>query len=222
MKKLSILAMAAATLLMSSCGALSLNQENTSNAASNAGSAATNALGGLLSAATDGQTLGNLLTSVLGMDKVTKANLVGTWTYLQPGCAFTSENLLAQAGGEAAATAIKNKLASTYQTVGIKSGNTTVTLNEDGTFAAKIAGKSWSGKWTFDEANYKIVMSGLLLNVTCYAKKNSNGIGLLFEASKLLTILQTMAKLSGNSTAQTIGDLSKNYDGLRIGFDMKK
>jgi hypothetical protein len=225
-----MIALAAATLLLSGCGAVSLNQQNAQNttqqassqAASQAGSAASSVLGGLLSAATDGQTLGNMLTSVLGLDKVTKQSLIGTWTYSQPGCAFTSENLLAKAGGEAAATAIKQKLASTYQTVGIQSSNTTVTLNDDGTFSAKIAGKSWSGKWTFDEKNYKIVLSGLLLNVTCYAKKNADGIGLLFEASKLLKILQTMATLSGNQTAKTIGDLSKNYDGLRIGFDMKK
>jgi hypothetical protein len=31
-----------------------------------------------------------------------------------------------------------------------------------------------------------------------------------------------MAAMSGNDTAQKIGDLSKNYDGVRLGFDMKK
>lgn len=31
-----------------------------------------------------------------------------------------------------------------------------------------------------------------------------------------------MASLSGNTTVSTIGDLSKNYDGVRIGFDLKK
>ena len=61
-----------------------------------------------------------------------------------------------------------------------------------------------------------------MLSINCYAKKNSDGIGLLFEASKLLTIMQAMTAMSGNATAQTIGDLSKNYDGLRIGFDYKK
>ena len=41
-------------------------------------------------------------------------------------------------------------------------------------------------------------------------------------ASKLLTLLQTMSAMSGNQTLQTIGTLSKSYDGLRIGFDMTK
>ena len=31
-----------------------------------------------------------------------------------------------------------------------------------------------------------------------------------------------MSAMSGNQTLQTIGTLSKSYDGLRIGFDMTK
>ena len=212
-----MITMAAAAILMSSCGmGAQGNTANSSNAAQGS------VLGSILSASTDGQTIGNVLQSVLGLDKVTKANLIGTWKYSQPGCAFTSQNLLAQAGGEAVATSIKQKMTGYYSTVGIKSSNTQVTFNENGTFTAKIAGKSWQGNWTFDEANYKITMQGILLNVNCYAKMNSNGIGLLFEGKKLLTLLQTMTALSGNQTVQTIGDLSKNYDGVRVGFDMTK
>jgi hypothetical protein len=44
----------------------------------------------------------------------------------------------------------------------------------------------------------------------------------LFEAKKLLQILQTVAAVSGNSTISTIGDLSKNYDGMRMGLDMSR
>ena len=62
----------------------------------------------------------------------------------------------------------------------------------------------------------------MLLSINCYAKKEVNGISILFEAKKLLTVLQTMAALSGNANLQTIGDLSKNYEGVRVGFDMKR
>ena len=173
-------------------------------------------------AANTGAAVGNILQSVLGGNsKLTQKALVGTWTYARPGCAFTSEQLLAQAGGEVVAAEIKTKLQPSYQKVGITSSNTQVTFNQDGTFSAKIAGKNWSGKYTFDAANSKITMQGLLLNVNCYAKKNSDGIGLLFESKKLLTLLQTMSALSGNQTLQTVGELSKSYDGLRMGFDMK-
>ena len=42
------------------------------------------------------------------------------------------------------------------------------------------------------------------------------------EAKKLLTVLQTMAALSGSKDMQAIGDLSKQYEGVRVGFDMRK
>ena len=79
-----------------------------------------------------------------------------------------------------------------------------------------------SGKWTYDEASSKVTLQGLLLNINCYAKRNANGIGLLFEASKLLTMLQTVAAMSGNANIQAVGEISKSYDGLRIGFDFTK
>ena len=164
----------------------------------------------------------NAIQSVIGLDKVKAQNLIGTWSYSNPGCAFTSENLLAKAGGEMAAVKIEEKLLPYYQQVGLSSSNTIVTFNEDGTFSSKIAGTPFSGRYTFDEGTQKITLKGLLLSVNCYTKREYVGISLLFEANKLLTVLQTMSALSGNKDLQTIGDLSKNYDGVRVGFDMKR
>ena len=178
--------------------------------------------GTILQAMTSGGTLANAFTSVIGLDKVTKAGMVGTWHYDSPGCAFTSENLLAKAGGEVAATKIEQEVAPYFQKVGINAQNTTVTFNEDGTFSATIAGKQFGGTWTIDESTAKVTMKGLLISINCYAKREYGGISLLFESKKLLNVLQILATMSGNDTAQKIGDLSKNYDGVRLGFDMKK
>jgi len=181
---------------------------------------------GTTTATTTGNAVNTVLQSVLGMTgtKVSQQMLIGTWKYSQPGCAFTSEKLLAQAGGEVVAANVKTKLQPTYQKVGVNSSNTQVTFNSDGTFSAKIAGKSWSGTYKYDASTCKITMSGLLLNVNCYAKLNTNGIGLLFEGKKLLTLIQTMSALGGNNNAtiKTIGDVASSYDGLRVGFDMTK
>ena len=176
----------------------------------------------VLSAMTNGTGVVNAISSVIGLDKVKAQNLIATWNYSGPGCAFTSENLLAKAGGEVAAVQIEEKLLPYYKQVGISSSNTFITFNEDGTFTSKIAGTPFSGKYTFDEATQKITLKGLLLSVNCYAKKEINGISILFEAKKLLTVLQTMSAMSGNKDLQTIGDLSKNYEGVRVGFDMKR
>ena len=176
----------------------------------------------VLSAMTNGTGVVNAISSVIGLDKVKAQNLIGSWKYSAPGCAFTSENLLAKAGGEVAAVQIEEKLQPYYQQVKISESNTFITFNEDGTFSSKIAGTPFSGNYTFDEATQKITLKGLLLSVNCYAKKELNGISILFEAKKLLTVLQTMSAMSGNKDLQTIGDLSKNYDGVRVGFDMKR
>ncbi len=200
MKKVFLGLAAFACLAMASCG--NMNQ--------------------VLSAMTNGTGVVNAISSVIGLDKVKAQNLIGSWKYSAPGCAFTSENLLAKAGGEVAAVQIEEKLLPYYQQVKISESNTFITFNEDGTFSSKIAGTPFSGNYTFDEASQKITLKGLLLSVNCYAKKEINGISILFEAKKLLTMLQTMSAMSGNKDLQTIGDLSKNYDGVRVGFDMKR
>ena len=176
----------------------------------------------VLGAMTNGTGMVNAISSVIGLDKVKAQNLIATWKYSGPGCAFTSKNLLAKAGGEVAAVQIEQKLLPYYQQVKISESNTYITFNENGTFSSKIAGTPFSGNYTFDEASQKITLKGLLLSVNCYAKKEANGISILFEAKKLLTVLQTMSAMSGSKDLQTIGDLSKNYDGVRVGFDMKR
>ena len=178
--------------------------------------------GTLLQTVASGGTLANAFSSVIGLDKVTKQGMVGAWKYDSPGCAFTSENLLAKAGGEVAATKIEQEMAPYFQKAGLSAQNTYATFNEDGTFSAAIAGKKFSGTWTLDEQNAKVTMKTLLLTINCYAKRESGGISLLFESRKLLNVLQVLASMSGNDTAQKIGELSKNYDGVRLGFDMKK
>ena len=176
----------------------------------------------VLNAMTNGTGVVNAISSVIGLDKVKAQNLIATWSYSAPGCAFISENLLAKAGGEVAAVQIEEKLQPYFKQVGISASNTFITFNEDGTFTSKIAGTPFSGNYTFDEATQKITLKGLLLTVNCYAKKEQNGISILFEAKKLLSVLQTMSAMSGNKDLQTIGDLSKNYEGVRVGFDMKR
>ena len=47
-------------------------------------------------------------------------------------------------------------------------------------------------------------------------------LNLNFESKKLLNILQVAGAMSGNANLQTITDLSKNYDGVRLGFEMYK
>ena len=219
MKVKMILATTAVSML-TACGGMGTGM-GTSTKSGN-GSGTGSVLGGIIGAITNGEGIGNAITSVLGFDKVTAKGLVGAWHYAGPGCAFTSENMLAKAGGEMAAVQVKEKLKSQFDALGFTASNTSVTFTEDGKFAAKIGGRSWSGTWTLDESTGAITLKGLILSIKGYTKRSVTGISLLFESKKLLSILQTIAAISGNSTVQAVGDLSKNYDGVRLGFEFAK
>ena len=202
------------------------NANSASKETSSSSSTVSNVLGGLLgggSSSTAGNVINGILNNVIGSSTFKKADLcASTWKYSKPGCAFTSENLLAKAGGEVAASKIESKLAGYYQKAGFSSSNTYFKFNEDGSFESKIDGKSWKGTYTFDEKTHAIQMKGLLLSISGFATRNTSGISLLFESKKLLTLVQTLTALSGNTTLSTIGNISKNYDGVRVGFDLKK
>lgn len=213
MKKVKSILAGLMCLALTSCGTMGTT---------GSGSSMGDILGSVLGAVTNGQTIGNVLTSVIGLDRPTQAELIGSWRYYQPGVAFMSENLLAKAGGEVAAATAREKLAGYYNGLGISAANTQLTFTREGQFSGMVDGKSISGTYTYDERECKITLKTLLFSMPAYAKKTTSGISILFESKKLLTVLQTVAAISGNTNLQTIGDLSKNYDGIRMGFDMKR
>lgn len=217
MKKSSMVIAGILSLALTSCGGLVSGQGATGTTSSTG-----SVLGEILGAATNANTVGNILSSVIGIEKPTQSQIIGTWKYDQPGVAFTSENLLAKAGGEVAASELRNKLKVQYQRFGFTSSNTRLTLNKDNTFTGEVDGKALSGTYTYEPNSCKLTLKTLLFSLPCYVKGSTTGMSFLFESKKLLTLLQTAAALSGNSNIQAIGQISQNYDGIRMGFDMKK
>ena len=203
----------------------------TTNSGYSAGSVVAGVLGGLLGGGTTtgssstGSIINGILNKVIGSATFSQADLCAhTWKYSKPGCAFTSENLLAKAGGEIAASKIEEDLSKYYSKFGFSNSNTYFTFKTDGTFAAKIDGKSWNGTYTFDEKTHAIQLKGLLLSASGFATRTANGISLLFEQKKLLTLIKTLSKLNltGSTTMSAVSSIVDNYDGVRIGFEMTK
>ena len=207
MKKRNMIAMAVAAIMMAGCGGMGTG---------------TGADNGILNGVDASSALGNILGSVLGINKVSETTILGTWKYAGPGCAFTSDNLLAKAGGEVAAQKVKAQLQSHYSSLGLNSSNTYISFKEDKTFSGKVDGKTFSGTYTLDVNTGQITLKTLLLTMNGYVNLNTTGMSLLFESQKLLTILQGLGALSGNTTMSAVGELSKNYKGVRIGFDMAR
>lgn len=214
----------------------------TTNSGYSAGSVVAGVLGGLLgggtttgssstgsnstgSSSTGSSIINGILNKVIGSATFLQADLCAhTWKYSKPGCAFTSENLLAKAGGEIAASKIEEDLSKYYSKFGFSKSNTYFTFKTDGTFAAKIDGKSWNGTYTFDEKTHAIQLKGLLLSASGFATRTTSGISLLFEQKKLLTLVKTLSKLNltGSTTMSAVSSIVDNYDGVRIGFEMTK
>ena len=204
----------------------------TTNSGYSAGSVVAGGLGGLLgggtttgSSSTGSSIISGILNNVIGSATFSQADLCAhTWKYSKPGCAFTSENLLAKAGGEIAASKIEEDLSKYYSKFGFSKSNTYFTFKTDGTFAAKIDGKSWNGTYTFDEKTHAIQLKGLLLSASGFATRTTNGISLLFEQKKLLTLVKTLSKLNltGSTTMSAVSSIVDNYDGVRVGFEMTK
>ena len=204
----------------------------TTNSGYSTGSVVAGVLGGLLgggtttgSSSTGSSIINGILNNVIGSATFSQADLCAhTWKYSKPGCAFTSENLLAKAGGEIAANKIEEDLSKYYSKFGFSQSNTYFTFKTDGTFAAKIDGKSWNGTYTFDEKTHAIQLKGLLLSASGFATRTANGISLLFEQKKLLTLVKTLSKLNltGSTTMSAVSSIVDNYDGVRMGFEMTK
>lgn len=217
------------TAATATTAATTSNATTSTSATSNAGSAVAGILGAVLggnsnsSSSAGSSIINGILNNVIGSGTFSKQDLCAhTWKYSKPGCAFTSENLLAKAGGEIAANKVEEKLGEYYSKFGFSGSNTYFTFKTDGTFAAKIDGKSWQGNYTFDEKTHAIQMKGLLLSMSGYATKTTNGISLLFDQTKLLNLIKTMGALKGSSTLSAIGTIANNYDGMRVGFEMTK
>lgn len=216
----------------SATAATTTSTANTAAASSNTSSTIANVLGGLLGAATGntsgstssaGSIIGGLLNNVIGSGTFSKEDLCAhTWKYSKPGCAFTSENLLAKAGGEIAASKVEEKLSTYYNKFGFSSSNTQFTFTTDGNFSAQIDGKPWQGSYTFDEKTHAIHLKGLLLSASGYATKTTNGISLLFDQKKLLNLIKMLSAFKGSSTLSAVGTIANSYDGMRVGFEMTK
>ena len=223
---------AAPTTTSSSASAATTTTANNTSATVNSAATVAGVLGAILggsnagngsnSSSNAGSIINGILNNVIGSGTFKQADLCHTWKYSKPGCAFTSENLLAKAGGEIAASKVENKLEGYYKKFGFSSSNTYFTFNTDGTFSAKIDGKAWNGTYTFDEKTHAIQLKGLLLSASGYATKTTNGISLLFDQKKLLNLIKALSAFKGSSTLSAVGSIANNYDGMQVGFEMTK
>ncbi len=167
--------------------------------------------------------LSGVAKAVVGNKATTASSIIGTWTYSGPECQFESENLLAKAGGEVAAKEVEEKMTAVYNKVGMD--NIRYTFNEDGTYSYQMKKRTVTGTYVFDDATKTITMTGKLgLKTVAYVTVTGNDMSMVFKADKLMSILKTITGAASkvNSTAATINSVAGAYDGLMLGFELKK
>lgn len=167
--------------------------------------------------------LSGVAKAVVGNKATTASSIIGTWTYSGPECQFESENLLAKASGEMAAKEVEEKMIAVYNKVGMN--NIRYTFNEDGTYSYQMKKRTVTGSYVFDDAAKTITMTGKLgLKTVAYVTVTGNDMSMVFKADKLMSILKTITGAASkvNSTAATINSVAEAYDGLMLGFELKK
>lgn len=167
--------------------------------------------------------LSGVAKAVVENKATTASSIIGTWTYSGPECQFESENLLAKAGGEMAAKEVEEKMIAVYNKVGMN--NIRYTFNEDGTYSYQMKKRTVTGSYVFDDAAKTITMTGKLgLKTVAYVTVTGNDMSMVFKADKLMSILKTITGAASkvNSTAATINSVAEAYDGLMLGFELKK
>ena len=162
---------------------------------------------------------------VLSTSNLEVKDLAGVWTSTGSAVAFQSEDLLSQAGGVAMASTLESKINPYFTKYGIV--GSVITIQTDGSFSMTLKKTTLKGKIVKGENN-KFILSfeafgkNNLGNVNLYIQKTSTSMDLMFDASKLKTILSSIASLSKKGLGNSLNTFLNSYNGICIGFKMSK
>ncbi len=183
-------------------------------------------IGDLLKKASSGLNLGNTakdyVSALLGKDKVTAEDLVGTWTYSEPVLVLESDQVLGKIGGAVMAQTAEKKLSSVMEKIGVKPGVVKMTFNSDGTYTCELNGHTIRGTYEVQDATLtlkKLNFTALSANV----KKTGNSLQLAVQADKLLTLVSSLTSIvPEDGMLSTVTSLFKSYDGMQVGVKFEK
>ena len=169
-----------------------------------------------------GGILGGIGKAIVGDKATTEEGIKGTWKYTGPACEFESDNFLAKAGGTAAAAKIESKLSPIMNKYvpGI-----VYTFDGEGNYTTKIKKQTIHGTYTFDSKKKTITFKPKFgKEYTAHVSVQGKEMTLVFNADKLMTILKGISNTTAtqSTTAATINALLKSYNGMRLGFKLKK
>ena len=168
--------------------------------------------------------LSGVAKQVVGDKATTEASLIGTWEYVGPDCQLKGDDLLKNIGGDAAGAEVEKKMEPIYAKAGLNTIQ--YTFNADKTCSYTIKGKKMEGTYEFDaEAKTVTIKAGKLgIRTTAHIVTLGSNMSFVFDADKILSVVKTItgAASSLNTSASTINQLLEKFDGMMIGFELKK
>ena len=171
----------------------------------------------------------NAVTSVTGGKAVTFENLQGPWMYVNPALQLEGDNALKNVAGSLAATEAEKKMKEYCAKVGIVEGVFNYVFNSDSTFTSALKRGSLKGTYSVSPEDKTVTLRYTVDNkkltvstLTAHVVLSGNELTLLFNADKLLKFLSTVSSISSNTTLKAINKLASEYDGMMLGFDLKK
>lgn len=167
--------------------------------------------------------LSGVISNVVGDKATTESSFKGTWKYNAPACEFESDNLLAKAGGTAAAEKIEKRVAPLLKSVGVN--GIVYTFDGKGNYTSKIKKRVTEGTYKFDSKAKTITFTPTIgMAYTAHVAVQGSTMTLTFEADKLMTTLKTISNATSklSTTAALINTLMNSYSGMRVGFELKK
>lgn len=168
------------------------------------------------------------VSSVTGGKKLTAENLQGVWMYENPTLQLKGDNALKNIAGSVAASEAEKKMKEYCAKIGIVEGLFNYTFNSDNTFSNALKGKTLKGTYSVNADEGTVALhygsSGKLkmTTLTAHVVLSGNQLSLLFNADKLLDFLSKISAVSSNATLKTINKLASEYDGMMLGFELKK
>ncbi|MGL4293153.1 MAG: DUF4923 family protein [Bacteroidales bacterium] len=170
----------------------------------------------------------NAVTAVTGGQNLSVRALTGTWTYVTPSVELKSDNALSNIAGSVASEELEKKMKDLCSKIGVEPGLFNYTFHADSTFTSVVKGKTLKGTYQPNpeaktiELHFGRFGDYKLTTMTAHATLSANQLSLLFEADKLLDFLSTLGTLSNNNSLQLVSQLAQQYDGMRLGFELKK
>lgn len=170
------------------------------------------------------------VTEGLGI-QLSPDDICGTWNYSGTAVRFTSDNMLAGAASTLASSEIESKLDEYLLKIGLKEGTFSYTFNPDSTFTNTFLKQKLSGTYSIvkddngdDILELKYGKSARLdfLTLSTLVDIGTDRTEFLFNADKLLDFMGKISSTSDNSTLKSLSSLTSQFDGLKIGFEVKK